>query len=568
MPSRTNRVASLPALFPETGGNLKRRKQSVFELLGAAHGPAVPVPVRKAISFRNDYRELKTSEERIEKALQLFYAEVHEPYLEDSKMESVVEEMKAFVGAQVLRGLTDVEADELKYAIVNKLATELKDIDHYKVMKTFGKTLLSYFDIITDILVLVDLIERNSRMALVQGISLGVSFLFQSVLSLACGQPIWVVLSGLVGLKPAIESWRDATRAKAFPNQKLGNDYMLIISRMTEVISEAIPQSLVQTLVVLMYPDQRTTLQFVSLLTSFLTTGFVVASSDREVDKSKYRRKSEPLLFGYVPETNSHKQMVASISFFSLYKLAKVSSLSLLIASSSFRYAVILLILEFFGFLGWRMTYRNWRVYKRGLDGRGFSLFAHFCWYICLLSAPFPVVRIPTALAPRIYAGGLLYMLSVNFMILVFSYQVFDASAYLSQTNAWTGLSTITFLCLVSGGIALYYVPGSHKATFYKSLTWKEHVATFWWNDCRCDKDHNHKITTDQQYIRAMIPIWVSKHYTPDDKIVAFYKDHWKDWCADPPDWFDEEFKSRVPEDLLAVVDETGGSSEEQKEEA
>ncbi|GMH93418.1 hypothetical protein TL16_g12623 [Triparma laevis f. inornata] len=99
-------------------------------------------------------------------------------------MESKVEEMKAFVAAQVLRGLTPAEADELKYAIANKLATELKDIDHYKVMKTFGKALLSYFDIITDILVLVDLIKRNSRMALVQGISLGVSFLFQSVLSL------------------------------------------------------------------------------------------------------------------------------------------------------------------------------------------------------------------------------------------------------------------------------------------------------------------------------------------------------------------------------------------------
>ncbi|GMH62912.1 hypothetical protein TL16_g03585 [Triparma laevis f. inornata] len=562
MPSRTNRVASLPALFPETGGNLKRRKQSVFELLGVAHEPTVPAPVRNTISFKNDYRELNTSEERIGKALQLFYAEVHEPYVEDPKMESVVEEMKAFVGAQVLRGLTGIEADELKYAITNKLATELKDIDHYKVMKTFGKALLSYFDIITDILVLVDLIKGNSRMALVQGISLGVSFAFQSVFSLAMGQPIWVVLSGLVGLKPAIESWRDATRAKPFPNQKMDNDLMLVISRMTEVISEAIPQSLVQTLVILMYPDQRTTLQFVSLIASFLTTGFVVASSDREMDKNKYRRKNEPLLFGYVPETNSHRQMVASISFFSLYKLAKVSSLSLLVASSSFRYAVILLILESFGFLGWRMVYGNWRFYKRGLDGRGFSLFAHFGWYICLLSAPFLLARNPTFLTPRIYAGGLLYMLSVNFMILVFSYQVFDASAYLSQSEAWTGLSAITLLCLVSGGIAFHYVPGSHKATFYKSLTFKEHVATFWWNDCRYSADHNYKITTDQQYIRAMIPLRWSHHYTPDDKIVAFYKDHWKDWCADPPDWFDEEFKSLVPEDLLAVVGETGGSEE------
>ncbi|GMH61514.1 hypothetical protein TL16_g03274 [Triparma laevis f. inornata] len=199
------------------------------------------------------------------------------------------------------------------------------EIDHYKVMKTFEKTLLSYFDIITDVLILVDLIQRNSRMALVQGISLGVSFLFQSVLSL----------------------------------------------------------------VVLKYPDQRTALQFVSLLASFLTTGFVMASSDREFNKCKYRRKNEPLLFDNVPDTNSHRQMVAFVSFFSLYKLAKVSSLALLISASSFRYAVNLLTLEFFGFLGWRKVYGNWRWYKKGLDGIPFSLFTHFCCYICLLSAPF-----------------------------------------------------------------------------------------------------------------------------------------------------------------------------------
>ncbi|GMH77036.1 hypothetical protein TrLO_g2178 [Triparma laevis f. longispina] len=53
MPSRTHRVASLPALFPETGGNLKRRKQSVFELLGVAHEPTVPVPAKNKTSVTN-----------------------------------------------------------------------------------------------------------------------------------------------------------------------------------------------------------------------------------------------------------------------------------------------------------------------------------------------------------------------------------------------------------------------------------------------------------------------------------------------------------------------------------
>ena len=238
--------------------------------------------------------------------------------------------------------------------IMNAMAVDIKEVDHYKVIKTFGKALLSYFDNITDVLVLVDLIAKNNtRMALIQGISLGFSFLGQSILSLNFGQPLWVVLSGLGGMKPAVESWRDATRAKPFPKQKVNNEMILMFSRMTEVVFEAIPQSLVQTLVVIVYKDQRTSLQFVSLITSFLTTGFVVASADRDLDTSKYRRKNEPLLFGYVPKTKPdyRKQFYASISFFTLYKTAKIFSLAILIASSSFRYAIILLILEYFGIL-------------------------------------------------------------------------------------------------------------------------------------------------------------------------------------------------------------------------
>ena len=58
-------------------------------------------------------------------------------------------------------------------------------------------------------------------------------------------------------------------------------------------------------------------------------------------------------------------------------------------------------------------------------------------------------------------------------------------------------------------------------------------MATYWWNDCFYDRDHNHQITTDQKYIRAAIPIRFSPHYTPNDKILDFYKEHWNDWCRD-----------------------------------
>ena len=79
-------------------------------------------------------------------------------------------------------------------------------------------------------------------------------------------------------------------------------------------------------------------------------------------------------------------------------------------------------------------------------------------------------------------------------------------------------------------------------------------MGTYWWNDCLYDRDHHHQITTDQEQIRAYIPTWYSSYYTPYEKILEFYKEHWGDWCRDPPDWFDEDFKASIPEDLLEAV--------------
>jgi hypothetical protein len=41
---------------------------------------------------------------------------------------------------------------------------------------------------------------------------------------------------GLVGMKPALEAWRDATGAEAFEGQKVGNDFLVWTCRMVEMV--------------------------------------------------------------------------------------------------------------------------------------------------------------------------------------------------------------------------------------------------------------------------------------------------------------------------------------------
>jgi len=202
------------------------------------------------------------------------------------------------------------------------------------------------------------------------------------------------------------------------------------------------------------------------------------------------------------------------------------------------------------------------------------SLLVHLCLYIALVAAPFPMVRIPTFLTPQVYARGLLYMLCVNLFIVYVSYHVFaetqspttSPTAHdIPESFAWTFLASTTLLCLLSGSVAFHYVPKTHKSSFCRHNTYHHHVATFTWNDKTHHTDVNHREITDRDHSRALIPIKYSDHYIPKTLLIAFYKDKWGGWCADPPDWFDDYFKADVPRHLLAEVDESlwaGGDEE------
>jgi len=207
------------------------------------------------------------------------------------------------------------------------------------------------------------------------------------------------------------------------------------------------------------------------------------------------------------------------------------------------------------GLLLWRMYYGNWRMYRYGADGMLFSLLWHLGCYLCLLAAPFPVIRNPTLLTSRIYCGGLFYMLISNFLMIGLSYHAFNTHLYLTENVAWLALSISTLIAIVSGGIFFSYVPESHRKTFYEVKTFKEHVATYKWNQTS-DTDHKHREVDTKEEVRALLPTWCSIHYLPTELLIEYYKRNWAEWVADPPEWFDADFRAMIPRELLVEVPE------------
>ena len=344
--NRSSRIASvphngLPSHTTPTNRNIRRqsRRPTLTEVLLHHHEPPQtshpPLSgLATSSSFNSNYRNLPDTKARLAKATVLLnkFLEPYEEFYEDEEGALTEEDINKFMERHKAMGLTDAECDEFMTKVIASSFKDRVSVDDYKMIKTFFKTLLSYADFTTDVLVFVDLLKKADRvfraLAIAQGVSIGFSLLCQCVVSLAMGQPLWVGLAWLVGLKPLIEGWRNAIGSKPFPNQKLNNEMMLLLTRMTEITMEAIPQSIIQTILLLLTPaDERTTLLYASLFSSFFTTAITIATADKEFDMSKFRRKDEPLLFGYIAgKQYATKQLCSSVTFFTSYAVAKTLS--------------------------------------------------------------------------------------------------------------------------------------------------------------------------------------------------------------------------------------------------
>jgi len=106
----------------------------------------------------------------------------------------------------------------------------------WKKFWLFLKTTLGYVDMGTDVATMVNYVPLNPSIAIAQGVILGVSFFAQFLTSVGLGQPFWVGVVGVIGMKPMLEAWRAAMDAKPYPGQKWPNDQMLGLTRFIEMV--------------------------------------------------------------------------------------------------------------------------------------------------------------------------------------------------------------------------------------------------------------------------------------------------------------------------------------------
>ena len=117
-----------------------------------------------------------------------------------------------------------------------------------------------------------------------------------------------VIAASLVGFKPFIDTYRliaSGGNEKSWSHRTFHPIISMAIGRVTELVFESIPQTMLQTYLILRFRATGVDvmpLQYYTVISSLTSVGFIAALLDYDLDTSRYK-KVEPKLYGFIPES-------------------------------------------------------------------------------------------------------------------------------------------------------------------------------------------------------------------------------------------------------------------------
>lgn len=164
--------------------------------------------------------------------------------------------------------------------IVNMLMGEARTARVGMTLLTIIAMLNTAFDVLTDSLLIAHYyITGNNSGFIATGSIVLCSNLVQAAVAVVGGQGLRDVLVALIGLKPLLEARRSIVGGVSKTKSSYPNAIVMAFSWVVEALIQSLPQSVVQTVIMLTTaPGNRTTLQYVGLFSSLATTTFCSGS--------------------------------------------------------------------------------------------------------------------------------------------------------------------------------------------------------------------------------------------------------------------------------------------------
>ena len=166
-----------------------------------------------------------------------------------------------------------------------------------------------------------------------------------------------------------------------------------------------------------------------------------------------------------------------------------------------------------------------------------------------MLAAPFSIMRAPNLLSPSVYAGCIVWTsLISNPGMALLAFLAFERTAAFTPRAVVMTLGGLTASGALVAALGMANMVPACRRTFYRHRTCATHVREWWWNEATADRINGELVLNcDREIIRADVISSFARCYWPTDLVEGFGRENWARWVREEPEWFDEEWRARVP---------------------
>ena len=422
--------------------------------------------------------------------------------------------------------------------------------------------LSSLGDLLTDIVVIFEYISRGEyAYAWATLASILANHLLQSLIvyfdykKQTFRKQIWEQVFVWTMVKPGVDAYRVASEKKQDVGAKFSPTMEMAFSKVIETVAESIPGSLIQLAVILRTGSKTSTPAIFSYALCIFTPAFTSAMLSWDFDTAKDKRRREPSVYGYIPDTWIGK-VVVLLSLFSLSSsnlMVRSSACVLFYMKGGFSGVATILGAELLLYLlvkGLRRDLWHWSP-TYGVGGLVVSLLGRVGTKV--MSDWTALVH----LHHPVEVGGAYFTFSLLVTV------AFGASSALGyekdpveegeggphgdRVDLLEESTVVSLMSAACAGVVLSYclLLLSIKREYLPSFVSKKTANVY----------IQEKFTKNEDEWRKFHIFFRNRHkweYAVGDKVKTWLSERLPVWLDEEPEWFDDLHKSRIEDDFIS----------------
>lgn len=352
-------------------------------------------------------------------------------------------------------------------------------------------------------------------------------------------------------VKPGVDVWRVSHGNKQEPLTIFDPLVEMIYTRIMELIAESIPGTIIQTLAILY--GQNSTIAWLSLLFSILTSTFITTAITVEKDVEIKSRRKNPSVYGFLPLHSVGRSLLISLTLFfvSMCQLATKVFAMALCSVVSFTMLFIYLTAEMVLYFAYKIARGNFWC-KYAIYTPKLRFFAS-CVLLVLPKLMFDFTGITNCRGPQFLGGAYSLFITISnpFVCLLFGWmylehlkdEAFRAtfSCVFPPETVYAIIGGFGFLQIFSSLLFLNFIGPKYRNTFTSFKTMPELVQeeflTF------TEPDLKIKVFGLHKELWAPIATEVRTWLNGSRNLVR--------WVKEKPAWFTDHVKASILDEFV-----------------